>query len=335
MSPRFSVVVTAHNEGDAIAACLRALARQDALADGGFEIVLVDDRSTDGTAEIARACAVEGLRLIRIDEAAATSLTARQHALDVGFRAARGQIVLVIDADALVEPDWLRRITAPIRDGRADAVAGRVRFRGGGALAAWQSVDAAFYLGVCRLLSGLGVDRGALFGNFCVLRTAYQALGGFAAIGPTLTEDLAFARALARAGYRIAYDDATVSVRAAPDWQSLIARAKRVGSGPVAPLSVALAAWMALLPLLAIVALAGGSAALWVAFAVRYLAGAAFVAANLLAGGLRRLLPLALFYEPLAIAIGLRVLAAVAVDPRVAWGGKIYRQRGKGPVKAP
>ncbi|MVA96820.1 glycosyltransferase [Nitratireductor sp. CAU 1489] len=335
MSPRFSVVVTAHNEGDAIAACLHAISRQDGVADDELEIVVVDDRSTDDTAGVARACAVEGLRLIRIDEAAATSLTARQNALDLGFRAARGQIVLVLDADALVEPDWLRRMTAQILDGRADAVAGRVRFRGGGALAAWQSVDAAFYLGVCWLLSWLGLDRGVLFGNFCFLRSAYLAVGGFAAIGPTLTEDLAFARSLARTGCRIAYDDPTVSVRAAPDWQSLIARAKRVGSGPVAPLSVALAAWMALLPIFAIAALASGSAALWAAFAVRYLAGAAFVAANLLAGGLRRLLPLALFYEPLAIAIGLWVIVAVALDPRVTWGGRVYRQPGKDPVKAP
>ena len=48
-TPRCSVVITAHNERAGIVDCLRSLDRQHGLAPGDLEIILVDDRSTDGT----------------------------------------------------------------------------------------------------------------------------------------------------------------------------------------------------------------------------------------------------------------------------------------------
>src|SRR5690606_27809843 len=66
-APRYSVVVTAHNAVGSIAACLASVAGQEGVAEGEVEIVLVDDRSTDGTAEAALSAGVPVLRLLRVD----------------------------------------------------------------------------------------------------------------------------------------------------------------------------------------------------------------------------------------------------------------------------
>ena len=91
--PTVSVVVTAHDAAGTIGDCLRSLAAQRGLPPGGVEILLIDDRSSDGTADAARAAGVPGLRIERIDAYDDRRLTARQVALDLGIAAARGACV--------------------------------------------------------------------------------------------------------------------------------------------------------------------------------------------------------------------------------------------------
>src|SRR5439155_11862993 len=123
---------------------LRPVAAQDDVPGGVLEIVLVDDRSDDGTANIARDTGLQGLEISRIDRYDSSSLPARQLALDAGIRRARGQIVLLTDADAIPAPGWIAAMCAPIERGAADVVAGGVEFAatGSAALAALQTVDA-------------------------------------------------------------------------------------------------------------------------------------------------------------------------------------------------
>jgi len=135
--PRLSVLITAHNAAATIGPCLESIAKQVDVPAGGVEVVLVDDRSTDETSEAARAAGVDALRLIRIEHASDSNLTTRQVALGVGIRAARGEIIVITDADGIAEPDWVARMTAPIIAGEADGVAGPVHFR---AEAGWLGV---------------------------------------------------------------------------------------------------------------------------------------------------------------------------------------------------
>jgi glycosyltransferase involved in cell wall biosynthesis len=204
--PAVTVLITAHNAASDIGPCLRSVAAQRGLPEGGFEIVLVDDRSTDGTAQAVRALGLENLTLIRVDAPSGSGLTTRQDALALGVAAARGDVVLTVDADGIVGPDWVAEMSRPIREGRTDAVAGPVFFRAArGWLGQWQTVDVAYYLALCRLLDGAGLAGGVLFGNFAFRRELFEAVGGFERIGFTLTEDLAFSRALHRHGACIRY----------------------------------------------------------------------------------------------------------------------------------
>ncbi|QCQ93286.1 glycosyltransferase [Rhodococcus sp. SGAir0479] len=98
-----SVIVPAYNEENYIGACLDALlAQQTHLR----EIVVVDNNSTDGTAEIVARVAAKHpvVRLVREPAPGAV------HARNAGFAAATGDVLGRIDADTRVESDWCREV---------------------------------------------------------------------------------------------------------------------------------------------------------------------------------------------------------------------------------
>lgn len=322
-APRVSVLITAHNAAGTIGPTLLSIAGEARGPD--VEIILVDDRSTDGTSEAAEAAGLPSLRLLRIETPSGSGLTTRQDALALGIEAARGDVVLTMDADGIAAPGWIETMTAPILRGEADAVAGPVLFRARtGWLGAWQTVDVAYYLLLCSMLNALGFAGGVLFGNFAFRRELFGAVGGFERIGFTLTEDLAFSRALKAHGSRIRYGArGAVEVAACESWTALVERAKRVSSGGLSTLSVMLGIWMASLPILTLLAAILGGGAGWLLLA-RYIAGAAFSALSLVKIGRVSLLPASLLYEPLAIAIGMRVMVRLARNSRIEWGGKDY-----------
>lgn len=328
-APAISIVVTARNEAECIAACLRSLAAQRGAED--FEIILVDDRSTDATAQAALDLKLENFSLIRLDRFDHPKLTARQVALDTAVKAARGEIVFLTDADAIVPADWVSSMCARMKTGGADAVAGPVEFlpRADGrnrSVALLQTADSAFYTGVCAVLNRLGFASGFVFGNCAFRRECYAKTGGFESIGFALTEDLAFARALRAAGLRIAFvAQPAVAVRACGSWPELVRRAHRISAGGFSALSFSLGVWMAAWVIFG-VGVVAFPVLYAVPFLVRYLLGAGFVAWWLWRGGRARLLPFSLVYEPVAIVAGLGVMLSGLRKKSVAWGGLDYER---------
>lgn len=118
-SLRFSVVVPAHDEADLLPDTLASLRAQD--FQGGYEVIVVDNASRDGTAALAEACAV---RVVR--EPQLGVCRARQRGVDM----AHGQIIVSTDADTRHPPDWLSRIDAAFAAGGPEvvAVAGPCRY---------------------------------------------------------------------------------------------------------------------------------------------------------------------------------------------------------------
>lgn len=319
-TPAISVVITAHNEAAHIRRTLHEIAAQT----GAFEVILVDDRSTDATRAEALAAGLVDFRLLRASPDPASPLTTRQQALDLGFRAARGRVIVTLDADSRLQPGWLSTLTAPILEGSADAVAGPVTFAGPGWLAHWQSVDAAWYHLMCALVARAGLGGGAMFGNFAFRAALYRDLGGYTALGPALTEDLALARALGKAGYRLHYTGAKtrVTVRACPDFAALVRRSLRITRAPLSPLAVVLTLWPLSLLLAALWAaiLPGGAGVL----AARYIAGVTLSAVAVWKNGTRRNLVFAPFYELLVFVLGAAAALAWLRGYKVEWGGRVY-----------
>lgn len=121
--PWLSVVIPAFNEEANVEACYRELVPILEGLGRPFEVIAVDDGSTDRTFEILAelAAADPRLRLIRFRRNAGQTA-----ALDAGFRAARGEVVVTMDADLQNDPRDIPRLLAEL--GASDAACGwRVR----------------------------------------------------------------------------------------------------------------------------------------------------------------------------------------------------------------
>ena len=103
-----SVVVAARNEKKLIGNCVKALLNQS-YPENLYEIIIVDDRSTDSTGEIVQEFSQQNslIKLIQIKEKN-KGISPKKHALETGIKAARGEIILTTDADCVPTPEWIK-----------------------------------------------------------------------------------------------------------------------------------------------------------------------------------------------------------------------------------
>lgn len=106
--PKISVVVPLFNEEDCVEPLQKQLA--EALADWDYEIVLVDDGSTDETA--ARVQRSDRVRLLRLQEN-----TGQSAAMYAGIHAARGEIIAMMDGDLQNDPADIPKLAAEVESG--------------------------------------------------------------------------------------------------------------------------------------------------------------------------------------------------------------------------
>lgn len=103
MSVEISVVIAAYNEAGCIGDCLSTLAAQ---THPSYEVIVVDDGSTDSTSDIARGFGVQVLRGSHQGPGLARNL---------GVSRSSGEILVFVDADMSFDPDFLRRLAEPIK----------------------------------------------------------------------------------------------------------------------------------------------------------------------------------------------------------------------------
>jgi len=122
--PNISVVLCTRNRRDSLARCLDSLARAADRAGLSWELVLVDNGSSDGTAELVAARQAAGdLPIGALAEARPGLARARNR----GIAAAQGAIIAFLDDDCLVPPDWLALLAGVFHTGTdIDAIGGRV-----------------------------------------------------------------------------------------------------------------------------------------------------------------------------------------------------------------
>jgi chlorobactene glucosyltransferase len=204
--PPVSIPVPARDEERGVAAGVGSPLAQDYP---DFEVVVVDDRSTDRTGEILRelAAANPRLRVIRGEEPPRGWL-GKPHALWQAARAARGEIFLFVDADVRYHPDALREAVGFLEARGVDFLALFPRLETNGF---WESVLMAYlpvsvffgpgWLAHSRRSRWIAAGGGA--GNL-VRRRAYEAVGGHEALRDSVIDDIRLARTVKRAGFPVA-----------------------------------------------------------------------------------------------------------------------------------
>jgi hypothetical protein len=172
--PRLSVIVAAYNEAGCIAEKLRSTLEQRYPWDR-LEVIVVSDGSTDGTDDVVAAHPDRRVRLLRQEQRAGKSV-----ALNRGVAAARGEVLVFTDANALFAPGALAALAAPFDDPRVGVVSGQ------GLYAADVQADAravsSSYVRYEAFLksaeSALGFVAGADGAIYALRRTLYRDLDG-------------------------------------------------------------------------------------------------------------------------------------------------------------
>jgi cellulose synthase/poly-beta-1,6-N-acetylglucosamine synthase-like glycosyltransferase len=205
--PRAAVLIPARNEAARIGECVRAWSRQDYP---GYEVLVFDDDSTDGTAAAALAAA-PGVRVVRGNELP-EGWRGKPHACHRLRQHTDAALLVFADADVVPAPPTLRHLAGAAL--HADALSAvpfhRSPSPGVRALAALQNWAALAlvpaWLPTRRSRPLVAVMNGQLI---AIHAAVYDATGGFAAVRAALGEDSALGRRLARLGYRVSLLDGT------------------------------------------------------------------------------------------------------------------------------
>lgn len=193
--PKVSVVIAARDEADTIEHAI-ATRLEDDYPD--LEIVVVDDRSTDGTHAIVDRIAAADPRVtaVHIDELPEGWL-GKVHAMHRGIEACRGDWILLSDADVHVAPGTMRRVIALAESEGLDHVSALPTVWKRGVL-----FDAVLAAGV-RLICCASLTTPAGAGAFNLMRRrTYEASPGMRALRMEVGDDVELARILVRAGAR-------------------------------------------------------------------------------------------------------------------------------------
>ncbi|HUF36494.1 MAG TPA: glycosyltransferase family 2 protein [Gemmatimonadales bacterium] len=348
--PLVSIVIPARNEGSTIETVVRSVL---ASSYQPFELLVVNDRSTDDTAAIVGRIAADDPRARLIDgEPLPTGWYGKPWACFQGYRAARGEILLFTDADTRHEPELLARSLGALEAEGADLVTVSPFQR---CVTFWERV----IMPQIWLLLGLRFhparvnrarrERDVIAnGQYILLtRAGYEAVGTHAAVRHEVAEDLALAQACFRTGRKLhfAFADRLMETRMYRGLEPLIEGwSKNVYLGgrrsfPNEPALRALVPLMLVLALLfwlvppAALLLTGGTGA----------GGAAAVAATLLSVafwvlvsyGMRIPLWYGVLY-PLGAGMALYIVARSTWrgGRRVEWRGRVYAE-GEGGVVSP
>ena len=199
--PLVSVIVPARNEEACLGRCLRSLVGQQGVA---LEIIVVDDESTDRTREIAQS--FPGVRVVDAGPMP-TGWTGKNNAVWTGAKQARGTWLLFTDADTVHLPGSLARSVAEAQQHGVALLSysPEQEVRG-----FWEkAVMPVIFAELARIYRSSQVSNpaspvAAANGQYLLIsREAYDAVGGHAAVGTSLLEDVALARRVKASGRKI------------------------------------------------------------------------------------------------------------------------------------
>ncbi|MBI4170155.1 MAG: glycosyltransferase family 2 protein [Candidatus Aenigmarchaeota archaeon] len=221
-TPPVSIIIPAHNEARFIAATIQSILNADYPSKK--EVLVIDDGSSDETAEIVKALSRKNkaVRLFSIPH------SGKAKALNYGLEKARFETVVCMDADSSIEKQSLLALVQPLADPKTGASSGAIRVKYNGLFTWFQDIDYIVSSGwrhICSKLNSTYVTPG--FAAF--KKSALEKIHGFS--NDTLTEDIDVTIRLRKAGFHAVMSRAVIHTAAPSSLTGLVKQRIRWGRG--------------------------------------------------------------------------------------------------------
>lgn len=193
--PRVSVIVSARNEEKNITRCIESLKKLKYPKEL-FEIILVNDKSTDNTLDLM----IEGtknydcFKVINSRQTVSGNLKGKANAIDTAIEQSRGDIIVMTDADCIVPIEWIEEVIK-YYDESTGMVCGFTKIKFEESLfSRLQCIDWIYLLTLASASSGLNMTMSCVGNNLSFKKKIYYEVGGYESINFSITEDMALMR---------------------------------------------------------------------------------------------------------------------------------------------
>jgi cellulose synthase/poly-beta-1,6-N-acetylglucosamine synthase-like glycosyltransferase len=228
-----SVIIAARNEETNLHDCLESAANQTYPV-SLYEIIIINDGSTDGTATICSDFIKRYPNIKTIQVKDDIFIRGKANALAQGIEASTGEIILITDADCTVQRTWIEQ-TANRYSSEIGLVGGFTLQKATTPFEGMQSLDWTFILGMAAATAGLGHPLGSIGNNLSFRRSAYDQVGGYRKLKFSVTEDYTIVQAIVGLNkwkYLYPIDlKHLVESKSCPNIQSIIDQKHRWGKG--------------------------------------------------------------------------------------------------------
>lgn len=204
--PFVSVIIPARNEEKNIGKCLDSVLANN--YNGQYEVIVVNDRSEDSTAEIIGEYTAKyaKLKVISIEkDSDKKNLRGKPGALQAGIDNALGEVILMTDADCTVPPGWIEKMVMPYTDEKTGLVAA---FSHTFTETVFDKIQAVYWIYLHVMGSagfGFGIPLGCIGNNLSVRTQTIRNLGGYEKIKFSVTEDLSLLQAVTAVKLKVHY----------------------------------------------------------------------------------------------------------------------------------
>ena len=234
--PRVSIIVAARNEEEFIGKCIQSLLKIDYSTES-LEIIVVNDGSTDRTAEIIGSTVMGHPHVKLLSSTPGTcDLKGKANALEQGIAQSSGEILMFTDADCIVQPSWVKE-TVKYFTPDVGVVGGFTILEAHRTFEGIQTLDWLFLFSLAAATVSWNKPLTVIGNNLSMTKKAYQKTGGYKTIPFSVTEDYAIVQAmLTRTKYGVRFPmnpHSTIVSKACQSFSHLYRQKQRWGVGGI------------------------------------------------------------------------------------------------------
>jgi glycosyltransferase involved in cell wall biosynthesis len=214
-----TVILCTYNRCRDLAKALESIAASNMPTSAQWEVLIVDNNSTDDTKVVAEEfCRRDAARFRYLFE----NKPGKSNALNAGIREAHGDVIAFTDDDVTVEPNWLRNLAEPLNENQWVGVGGKIVLQWPGSVPGWLATEGSYarhgFPGFAHGEDAKEIPWPPFGPNMAYRKSMFERYGGFRTdLGPSPNreipragEDVEFGRRLISAGKRVRYEPSAV-----------------------------------------------------------------------------------------------------------------------------